>query len=415
MSDTGREVARVEALEKLVEQYRVLLDTSAAITAETDIDEVLATITRLATQCMGTAWCDVYEVLPGNHEVVAVACYKLPEIELDFSDWVGTIYSTETFGDMHIAASERRPVAVYRDDPELSEASAAELDLWEELAVLTVPMIYQGKLIGLIDVAEARRMRRFSDDDVAVFQAIADQAAIAIVNARTMRRLEEEAVTDSLTGLYNRRRLEQRLRQEAAKALRYGLDLSLLMIDLDDFKRFNDTFGHPRGDVLLQQLASVLLAETRREVDIVARIGGDEFVVVMPLTPSTREDEAALAAAERIRAAVSAQAFEGRQGRPDEHATVSIGLAAIADVADLGPFAARAAQDDAHVSARTAAALLSAADKALYRAKNEGRDRVCRYGAPANRREDPGSSEAGSADRRAGPGRPPPARAEHLL
>ncbi len=414
-SDTDREVARVEALEKLVEQYRVLLDTSAAITAETDIDEVLATITRLATQCMGTAWCDVYEVLPGNHEVVAVACYKLPEIELDFSDWVGTIYSTETFGDMHIAASERRPVAVYRDDPELSEASAAELDLWEELAVLTVPMIYQGKLIGLIDVAEARRMRRFSDDDVAVFQAIADQAAIAIVNARTMRRLEEEAVTDSLTGLYNRRRLEQRLRQEAAKALRYGLDLSLLMIDLDDFKRFNDTFGHPRGDVVLQQLASVLLAETRREVDIVARIGGDEFVVVMPLTPSTREDEAALAAAERIRAAVSAQAFEGRQGRPDEHTTVSIGLAAIADVADLGPFAARAAQDDdAHVSARTAAALLSAADKALYRAKNEGRDRVCCYGAPANRREDPGSSEAGPADRRAGLGRPPPARAEHL-
>ena len=406
MADSDREVARVEALEKLVEQYRVLLDTSAAITAETDIDEALATITRLATQCMGTAWCDIYEVLPGNHEFVAVAYYQLPEIELDSSDWVGTTYSTETFEDMHIAASEHRPVTVYRDDPELSDASAAELDKWGELAALTVPMIHHGQLVGLIDVAESRRMRRFSDDDVAVFQAIADQAAIAIVNARTVRRLEEEAVTDGLTGLYNRRRLEQRLRQEAAKALRYGLDLSLLMIDLDDFKRFNDTFGHPQGDVLLQQVASVLLAETRMEVDVVARLGGDEFVVVMPLTPSTREgDEAALCAAERIRAAVSAQAFEGRQGRPDEHATVSIGLAGIADVADLGRFAAaRAIQDDDdHVSARTAAALLSAADKALYRAKSEGRDRVCRYGVQASRRDEPPeSSDAGPADLRAG-------------
>ena len=264
-----------------------------------------------------------------------------------------------------------------------------------ELAALTVPMIHQGQLVGLIDVAESRRMRRFSDDDVAVFQAIADQAAIAIVNARTVRRLEEEAVTDSLTGLYNRRRLEQRLRQEAAKALRYGLDLSLLMIDLDDFKRFNDTFGHPQGDVLLQQLASVLLAETRREVDVVARLGGDEFVVVMPLTPSPRSEEAAFCAAERIRAAVSAQAFEGRQGRPDEHATVSIGLAGIADVADLGPFVAAHASrdaDDAHASARTAAALLSAADKALYRAKSEGRDRVCRYGMHPSRREEASGS-----------------------
>ena len=406
MADSDREVARVEALERLVEQYRVLLDTSAAITAETDIDEALATITRLATQCMGTDWCDIYEVLPGNHEFVAVAYYQLPEIELDSSDWVGTTYSTDTFADMHIAASERRPVTVYRDDPELSEASAAELDRWGELAALTVPMIHHGQLVGLIDVAESRRMRRFSDDDVAVFQAIADQAAIAIVNARTVRRLEEEAVTDSLTGLYNRRRLEQRLRQEVAKALRYGQDLSLLMIDLDDFKRFNDTFGHPQGDVLLQQVASVLLAETRREVDVVARLGGDEFVVVMPLTPSTREgEEAALCAAERIRAAVSAQAFGGRQGRPDEHATVSIGLAAIADVADLGRFgAARAARgdDDAHASARTAAALLSAADKALYRAKSEGRDRVCRYGVAAPRREDPASSEAGPTDLRGG-------------
>jgi PleD family two-component response regulator len=154
--------------------------------------------------------------------------------------------------------------------------------------------------------------------------------------------------------------------------------------------------------VLLQQLASVLLAETRREVDVAARLGGAEFVVVMPNTPDREGDAAALRVAERIRAAVSGQAFEGHPGRPDEHATVSIGLAGITDVADLGPFvAARAARDDddAHASARTAAALLSAADKALYRAKSEGRDRVCRYGMHPSRREEP--SRLSDADSRA--------------
>jgi diguanylate cyclase (GGDEF)-like protein len=376
-------VARVETLEQLVEQYRVLLETSAAITAETDIGEALAKITRLATQCMGTAWCDIYEVAPGNDQFVAIAYYQLPELEIDSSDWIGTTYDAGTFEDLHIAASERRPVIVYRDDPALSEASIAELDRWGELAALTVPIVYRGQLVGLIDVAESRRIRRFSDDDVRVCQAIADQAAIAIVNARTLKRLEEEAVTDSLTGLYNRRRLEQRLRQEVAKALRYGQDLSLLVVDLDDFKRFNDTFGHPQGDVLLRQLAAILAAETRREVDVVARLGGDEFVVLMPLTPAAGEGTgAALAAAERIRAAVGAHRFEGHPGRRDQHTTVSIGVASIADVADAGSFAcADAPDDEASPNANAAAALMSAADKALYRAKNQGRDMVCAFGA----------------------------------
>ncbi len=394
--------ARIATLEKLVGQYRVLLETSAAITAATDIDEALATITRLATQCMGTAWCDIYEVAPGNDEFVAIAYYQLPELDVDASDWIGTTYGSDIFGDMHVAASERLPVAVYRDDAGLSEAAAAEFDRWGELAALTVPMIHHGQLIGLIDVAESRRMRRFSDDDVHVLQAIADQAAIAIVNARTMRSLEEQALTDSLTGLYNRRHLEQRLRQEVAKALRYGQDLTVLMVDIDDFKRFNDTFGHPQGDVLLQQVAAILSTETRREVDVVARYGGDEFVVVMPLIAAAGEgDGDALAVAERIRAAVSAQAFEGHPGRPGEHATVSIGLAGIADAADLGPFvAADAPGDEASPNARTAAALLSAADKALYRAKDRGRDVVCAYGTQVPQRADPSpeSSRTGVAD-----------------
>lgn len=373
--------ARNATLEHLVEQYRVLLETSAVISAETDIDEALAKITRLATQCTNAAWCDIYELAPDNDDFIVVAYYQLPELELDSSQWVGTVYRANTFFDLQTCATERRAVTLYRDDPAIPAAVAAELDRWGELADLTVPLVYRGQLIGLIDVGESRSLRRFSDDEVGVLQAIADQAAIAIVNARTIKRLEEQAVTDDLTGLYNRRHLDHRLRQEVARARRYAQDLSVLMLDLDEFKHFNDTFGHLPGDKLLQELASIVRGEVRQEVDVVARYGGDEFVIVMPLTPVGDEDVgAALAAAERIRAAVAAHAFEGWPGRRDEHVTVSIGVASVADVGDLAvPVGTDTPSDDASTSARAAAVLLAAADKALYLAKRQGRDRVCLY------------------------------------
>ena len=180
---------RIAALEKLVEQYRVLLETSAVITAETDIDEALANITRLATHHMGVAWCDIYDAAPGSDRFAVAAYYQLPELDLDSSDWVGTVHDVDMWSDVRICVTEQRAVARYRDDPALTEAEAAELDAWGELATLTVPLVYRGQLIGLIDVGESRRLRRFTDHDVRVLQGIADQAAIAIVNARTIKRL----------------------------------------------------------------------------------------------------------------------------------------------------------------------------------------------------------------------------------
>jgi diguanylate cyclase (GGDEF)-like protein len=372
---------RITALEKLVEQFRVLLETSAVITAETDIDEALAKITRLATRHMGVAWCDIYDAALGNDRFAVAAYYQLPELELDSSTWVGTVYDVDMWSDVRTCVMEQRPVARYRDDPGISEAEATDMDAWGELATLTVPLVYRGQLIGLIDVGESRKMRHFTDDDVRVLQGIADQAAIAIVNARTIKRLEEQATTDSLTGLYNRRHLEERLRQEAAKARRYAQGLSVLMIDLDDLKRFNDTFGHPQGDGLLQEIAAIVLSETRRDVDVVARYGGDEFVVVMPHTPTGDEEGgSAMAAAERIRCAIGAHRFERWPGQCDERVTVSIGVAGMAaGAAPAAPAGIDALSGGAAGSTRAAAVLLAAADKALYLAKHQGRDRVCRY------------------------------------
>ncbi len=170
---------------------------------------------------------------------------------------------------------------------------------------------------------------------------------------RLREELERLAVTDGLTGLYNRRYFDQKLADELQAAVRYGRPLSVLLFDVDHFKRFNDTHGHDMGDKVLQALADVL--RTSRTVDIPCRYGGEEFAVILPNTPQDK----ATAAAERLRRAVAALDIEGLE------VTVSIGVAArpphMTDSRDT---------------------LVKAADQALYAAKQAGRNRVETAPAP---------------------------------
>jgi len=355
--------ARITALERLVEQYKVLLETSAAFAASTDLNETLSLITRLVTERLDAAWCDLYDYALTRDEFVVAAFYQLPELDIDSSDWIGTCYDSTKWRDLEACVSERRPSIWYRDDERLSELELANMDEWGELSNISLPLIYKGEVIGLIDVGESRRIRRWSDDDVRVLQAIADQAAIAIANARAYARLAEQAVTDGLTGVFNHRHFNEHLRQEVAKARRYGDELSLVIVDVDDFKHFNDRWGHPHGDRLLIDLAGVLLDDTRHDVDVVARYGGDEFAVIMPQTRAAgAEPTAARNVAERIRTAVAAHRFESAPGANDVRVTVSIG------VAGLG------------IGGYTAAELLASADKALYLSKSLGKDRISVFG-----------------------------------
>jgi diguanylate cyclase (GGDEF)-like protein len=171
----------------------------------------------------------------------------------------------------------------------------------------------------------------------------------ALEHART-RRL---ASTDGLTGVYNHRTFQERLSQEIARADRYSRPLSVLMIDVDHFKVYNDTYGHPQGDIVLQDLAR-LLQEMSRTSDTIARWGGEEFAIILPETDSVGAQKIG----QRLCEQVERYPFPGQDLMPGGTLTISIGVATYA-------------------AASSKEALLQGADTALYTAKREGRNRVC--------------------------------------
>lgn len=180
------------------------------------------------------------------------------------------------------------------------------------------------------------------------------QEELKLKNRQLMELLEKVEIlasTDPLTELYNRRRFEVVLEQEFKRATRYNTPLACLMIDIDDFKNINDEFGHNAGDSVLQEMAGII-KKTFREVDIVARWGGEEFIVLLPQT----DQKTALGAANRLLKTISNHLFSSI---PDKKVSVSIGIASVP-----------------HPSVNNSEKLVAASDKAMYEAKNKGRNRI---------------------------------------
>lgn len=207
------------------------------------------------------------------------------------------------------------------------------------------------RVVG-VAVTASRTPREFSAAEMKRLSTLADQAALSLQNAMLLAELERLSVTDRLTQLYNHGYFHQRLEEEFSRSSRFDHKLALIILDLDDFKSFNDRYGHPRGDDALRVVSSVVRANLR-EIDVAARYGGEEFVVLLPET----DCEGALSVAERIREGVESRTvFSGPDG--GVKCTVSCGVAAF--------------PDNAAASAR----LVEAADRALYNAKRDGKNRV---------------------------------------
>ena len=215
--------------------------------------------------------------------------------------------------------------------------------------LMCAPLISKDKIMGALNVSKSTP-GSFSDNDFELFVNLANQVAIAIDNARLYR----YAVTDEMTKLYNHRYFQQRLDEELLRADRYEDHISLLILDVDHFKHFNDTYGHPEGDRVLKTVAR-LIEKNIREIDIAARYGGEEFVVICPEKSGT----GALVPAERIRKAI--EGFDFRINGVHVPITVSLGAACYPD------------------NATTKAELIKKSDTALYYSKENGRNRSTLY------------------------------------
>jgi diguanylate cyclase (GGDEF)-like protein len=242
------------------------------------------------------------------------------------------------------------------------------LSQYQVRANLVVPVIYSDRLWGLVIAHHCTGPRVWKQSEIRLLAQLADQVAIAIYQGELYSRLaaanqelQELSARDALTGLANRRQFDQVMQQEWQRLTRMGQPLALLLVDVDFFKPYNDTYGHPAGDACLQHIAKILASSLHRSGDLGARYGGEEFALVLPNTPIAGAEQVA----ENVRQAVHAAQIPHTQSAIASHVTLSIGIGVMVPTLQSAP-----------------EALIHAADQALYQAKHQGRDRWCVWSEP---------------------------------
>jgi diguanylate cyclase (GGDEF)-like protein len=263
------------------------------------------------------------------------------------------------------AGEERLRQVASTGDPDAYErvlhaAEAAALDAGQiaeiELggaSALAAPLGGDGGM-GIVSVARADR--RFTSGEHELFSYLTNQASVSVENVDLHETVQRQAVTDELTGLFNHRRFQEVMTQEVERARRYDQEMGLIMLDIDNFKRVNDTYGHLQGDMVLREVARVL-RQSSREIDEPARYGGEEMAVALPQT----DLEGAYRFAERVRRRIEALDLPLVDGDGTLKVTASFGAASLKRSSGDGKDA-----------------LVAAADAALYRAKRSGKNRTVR-------------------------------------
>src|ERR1044071_8059118 len=302
------ESARPEAL---VESYRRLAEVFHHVLSEQALDALLVRNAHTLGELVPYEALDVYAAGEPRRELIPVLARSQAYEEVIMSD-------RPQFGEgiTGWAVSNRKPVWANQAhlDPRVVNIPGTPV---EPEALITIPLIARGALKGALNIYRVGEGATFAEHEFELAKWFGDAAALALDNAQVRARLEHLAQTDSLTGLYNHRYFHERLRSELTRASRSHDACAILMFDLDDFKRVNDVYGHGAGDQLLIQLARVA-RDTVRGSDVVCRIGGEEFGVIMPSCDAGD----ALGLAARMTERLRETEFE-----PAGHMTVSIGVA----------------------------------------------------------------------------------------
>ena len=330
-------------------ELKIFHDVAKALTSTLDLDNILQTIMeKMAAYFEPATWSlvmiDEVSQEPYYAASVGRGAESLSTLRLadgsHLTEWV-------------ISHGEILVIENVNGDPRVDPDSRSE---WFEgsCSVVCVPVRTAGKVLGVIQLVNID-MRVYQQSEM-LLQTLADYAAIAIENARAVRRIQELSITDDCTGLYNARHLFTVIADELHRSSRFGYEFTLLFLDLDHFKRVNDEHGHLIGSKLLAEVG-VCLRENLRLVDAAFRYGGDEFAILLPQTSS----EAGLRVARRI-----ARVFHHRRWLADEQFRVdlraSIGMATYPS------------------DAPSPQAIVQRADEMMYAVKQAGRDNIAVYG-----------------------------------
>jgi len=337
------EQARLYEVERQrVEQLDALRATAADITAELELPRLLEIILKRAISLISATGGDLGLFDETTSQLMIVTSHNMGK------NYTGTRMAMGE-GVMGLVAKTLEP-RIIQDYRSWKGRSPQYLDgPWH--AAMASPLLVHGRLVGTIGIVDANPQRQFTQDDLNLLNLFAQQAAIAIHNAQLHTEVQKLAITDPLTRLYNRRGFFEFGEREIERTRRSKHPLAAIMLDIDHFKKVNDSFSHAVGDEVLIELANRCKAKLRK-TDLIGRYGGEEFAVLLPDT----DEESAIKVAERLRKTVEKKPVETDHG--SIFITISLGVTTVDE------------------NAPELAILLDHADTAMYTAKQAGRNRV---------------------------------------
>jgi diguanylate cyclase (GGDEF)-like protein len=338
-----------EENERRSRQLAVLHGTSVEVTAELNLNVLLQSIAEHALSLIGGKSCNCYIYKP---ELDAIERVATAGEELVLGG------KTRRRGEGAVGQVWETGAPLLINDYSAWSGRKSEYEHFPSRALVSVPIRWGEEFLGVL-VILAYTPHRYTPSDMDILGMFATQAAIAIRNARLYKKIEQVSITDELTGLFNRRGFFQFGEREFERSLRFNRPLSVLMLDIDHFKRINDTYGHSAGDLVLRALGDCF-RRNKRGIDFEGRYGGEEFVFLLPetfLSGASQIAERLLQSVAELVIPVSLA--NGKPSSVNLHITVSIGAAyMLPEIQSLD-------------------ALIGRADEAMYRAKGAGRNRVC--------------------------------------